>query len=86
MLLAGALTPENVGTAVRAARPWAVDAVRGTEAAPGIKDHDRLRAFCARRQGGGDMTTIETPPVRRPTGRTRSGASGASAGASCPRR
>ena len=47
---------------MRAARPWAVDAVRGTEAAPGIKDHDRLRAFCARRQGG-DMTTIETPPV-----------------------
>ena len=47
VLLAGALTPENVGTAVRAARPWAVDAVRGTEAAPGIKDHDRLRRFCA---------------------------------------
>ncbi len=46
VLLAGALTPENVGAAVLAARPWAVDAVRGTEAAPGIKDHERLRAFC----------------------------------------
>jgi phosphoribosylanthranilate isomerase len=46
VLLAGALTPDNVGAAVRAARPWAVDAVRGTESAPGIKDHDRLRAFC----------------------------------------
>jgi phosphoribosylanthranilate isomerase len=52
VLLAGALTPENVGTAVRAARPWAVDAVRGTEAAPGIKDHDRLRAFCAAAREG----------------------------------
>jgi phosphoribosylanthranilate isomerase len=46
VLLAGALTPENVGAAVRVARPWAVDAVRGTEAAPGVKDHERLRAFC----------------------------------------
>jgi phosphoribosylanthranilate isomerase len=46
VLLAGALTPDNVGDAVRAARPWAVDAVRGTESAPGIKDHERLRAFC----------------------------------------
>jgi phosphoribosylanthranilate isomerase len=52
VLLAGALTPENVGSAVRAARPWAVDAVRGTEAAPGIKDHDRLRAFCAAAREG----------------------------------
>jgi phosphoribosylanthranilate isomerase len=45
VLLAGALDPQNVAAAIRAARPWAVDGVRGTEAAPGIKDHDRMAAF-----------------------------------------
>jgi phosphoribosylanthranilate isomerase len=45
VLLAGALDAGNVGAAVRAVRPWAVDGVRGTESAPGIKDHARLRAF-----------------------------------------
>ena len=47
VLLAGALEVENVAAAVRSARPWAVDGVRGTESAPGVKDHDRVRAFVA---------------------------------------
>ncbi len=45
VLLAGALDAANVAAAIRAARPWAVDGVRGTESAPGVKDHDRIRAF-----------------------------------------
>ena len=45
VLLAGALDASNVADAIRAARPWAVDGVRGTESAPGVKDHDRIRAF-----------------------------------------
>ena len=45
VLLAGALDADNVADAIRAARPWAVDGVRGTESAPGVKDHDRIRAF-----------------------------------------
>lgn len=45
VLLAGALDAANVADAIRAARPWAVDGVRGTESAPGVKDHDRIRAF-----------------------------------------
>jgi indole-3-glycerol phosphate synthase/phosphoribosylanthranilate isomerase len=45
VLLAGGLAPENVRAAIEAVRPWAVDASRSTEASPGIKDHDRVRAF-----------------------------------------
>ena len=45
IILAGGLTPENVAQAIAAARPQAVDAASGTEAAPGRKDPAKLRAF-----------------------------------------
>ena len=45
VVLAGRLGPENVGRAVREVRPWCVDAARGLESAPGVKDHARVRAF-----------------------------------------
>jgi indole-3-glycerol phosphate synthase / phosphoribosylanthranilate isomerase len=45
VLLAGRLGPENVGAAVAAVHPWAVDASRSLEREPGIKDHARMRAF-----------------------------------------
>ena len=45
VLLAGGLAPENVRAAIDAVQPWAVDASRSTEAEPGIKDHERVRAF-----------------------------------------
>jgi indole-3-glycerol phosphate synthase / phosphoribosylanthranilate isomerase len=45
ILLAGGLGPENVRAAIEAVRPWAVDASRSLEAAPGIKDHERVRAY-----------------------------------------
>jgi indole-3-glycerol phosphate synthase / phosphoribosylanthranilate isomerase len=47
VMLAGRLGPDNVREAVRAVRPWAVDAASQLEAEPGIKDHAKVRAFVA---------------------------------------
>jgi indole-3-glycerol phosphate synthase/phosphoribosylanthranilate isomerase len=47
VMLAGRLGPDNVREAVRAVRPWAVDAASKLETEPGIKDHDKVRAFVA---------------------------------------
>ena len=47
LVLAGGLGPENVRHAITATRPWAVDASSSLESSPGIKDHDRVRAYVA---------------------------------------
>jgi phosphoribosylanthranilate isomerase len=46
-VLSGGLTPENVAAAIAATSPFAVDTASGTEARPGAKDPEKLRAFAA---------------------------------------
>lgn len=47
VILAGGLCPSNVGEAIGAFRPFAVDVSSGVESSPGVKDCDRMNEFCA---------------------------------------
>lgn len=47
VILAGGLDPDNVGEAVAAANPWAVDVAGGVELEPGVKDPSRIAALIA---------------------------------------
>ena len=44
-LVAGGLTPENVGEALAQSKVSGVDVSSGVESAPGVKSHDKIKAF-----------------------------------------
>jgi phosphoribosylanthranilate isomerase len=47
VIVAGGLDQFNVADAIRIAEPWGVDASSKLESAPGIKDHEKVRAYVA---------------------------------------
>jgi phosphoribosylanthranilate isomerase len=55
VIIAGGLTPENIGEAVGNVRPWGVDVAGGVEAGPGVKDIDKLQKFI----GGAKKAAVE---------------------------
>jgi phosphoribosylanthranilate isomerase len=67
LILSGGLTPENVGEAIAATRPWAVDVASGVESAPGIKDPEKMKAFAEAVRG--TAPPVEPGPTPTPPGR-----------------
>src|SRR5581483_9863175 len=65
LILAGGLNPANVGEAISAAHPFAVDVASGVEIEPGVKDHALMAEFADRAQaatavpGGGLAAGVE---------------------------
>lgn len=51
LVIAGGLTPDNVGKALEIFQPWGVDVVSGVEQEPGKKDPAKLQSFISAVRG-----------------------------------
>lgn len=62
MILAGGLTPENIGQIVAAIKPYGVDVSSGVESSPGKKDKTKVKRF---------IDAVNTKNERRPVSKSR---------------
>lgn len=57
IILAGGLTPKNVGAAIDLVQPWAVDVASGVEKAPAVKDLKKVEKFIRATREGEQLKT-----------------------------
>lgn len=80
LVLAGGLTPANVGLAIEVVAPDAVDVSTGVESAPGRKDREKLRAFVGAVRAAEAARGTEDVETRRTGDPTAGGTAGSTAG------
>jgi phosphoribosylanthranilate isomerase len=66
VILSGGLTPGNVGDAIAAVRPYAVDVASGVEITPGRKDPAKLTAFARAVAAATEPAPATVPEVVAP--------------------
>ncbi len=62
LMVAGGLTADNVGDAIRRIRPWGVDVATGVESSPGRKDPRKLRRFITAAHAIGEVVEEDERP------------------------
>lgn len=63
LMLSGGLNPENVASAIQAARPDAVDVSSGVEERPGVKDPRKIAAFVRNARAAASAVARSTEKV-----------------------
>ena len=67
LVIAGGLHPGNVAAAILRSKPWGVDVTSGVEAAPGVKDPMKVKAFIeAAKRAEAQMAAEEAAAPRKP--------------------
>jgi len=61
LILSGGLDAQNVGRAIEAVTPHAVDVCSGVESAPGVKNHDAIKDFIAAVRAAVRATSTHKP-------------------------
>src|SRR5580765_8663465 len=70
LILSGGLDAQNVGRAIEAVTPHAVDVCSGVESAPGVKDHRAIKDFIAAVRAAVRPTSTHKPPSQCHTERS----------------